>query len=403
MGLFTNKQSGGAMDVIRCDEQDYLVWKWRPNGAELGQTSRENAIRWGSSLRVKEGSVAIFVHSGTEGVVQDYIVGPADTIIDTKNLPLISSFVGMAYNGNSPFQAEIYFVNMANTIQVKFAVPYDEVSDFENPLHSVPVAIRGSLDFNIRDYRHFISTYGLTNFTIDDLTAKIKDAVCGIASGIIKGASHSYQISVIRLGERTKDIKNDIYEELSQKVYQHYGVNLLDVNIANIDIDRNSDGYKKLMAISRDLQDAEKKNESRTNRFAKSIHKIGNSAVDVKEDQYERHLKTQDKYADVLENERAGKFGAVTGKLLRDIGLKRGSKKSVDSTPPPIPMQDAYHIAVNGQSEGPYDLVTLEQLVENGQVSKSTLVWKKGMKEWLPAGTVDALKYLFDEMPPIPQ
>ena len=29
MGLF-NKKEGGLMDVIRCDEQDYLIWKWRP-------------------------------------------------------------------------------------------------------------------------------------------------------------------------------------------------------------------------------------------------------------------------------------------------------------------------------------------------------------------------------------
>ena len=32
MGLFSNKSEGGLMDVIRCDEQEYLVWKWRPSG-----------------------------------------------------------------------------------------------------------------------------------------------------------------------------------------------------------------------------------------------------------------------------------------------------------------------------------------------------------------------------------
>jgi hypothetical protein len=31
MGLFSKKSEGGLMDVIRCDEQEYLVWKWRPN------------------------------------------------------------------------------------------------------------------------------------------------------------------------------------------------------------------------------------------------------------------------------------------------------------------------------------------------------------------------------------
>ena len=46
MGLFSNKKEGGLMDVIRCDEQEYLVWKWRPSG-EANSTHKENAIRYG--------------------------------------------------------------------------------------------------------------------------------------------------------------------------------------------------------------------------------------------------------------------------------------------------------------------------------------------------------------------
>ena len=53
MGLFSkDKSEGGLMDVIRCDEQEYLVWKWRPSGA-ANSTNKENAIRVSSSLRVK--------------------------------------------------------------------------------------------------------------------------------------------------------------------------------------------------------------------------------------------------------------------------------------------------------------------------------------------------------------
>lgn len=65
MGLFgfgSKGKSGGLMNVIRCDEQEYLVWKWRPEGQEANSTSRENAIRYGSSLRVKDGEVAVFVY-----------------------------------------------------------------------------------------------------------------------------------------------------------------------------------------------------------------------------------------------------------------------------------------------------------------------------------------------------
>ena len=61
MGLFGNKKEGGLMDVIRCDEQKYLVWKWRPSG-DADSTKKENAIRYGSSLRVKDGELAVFVY-----------------------------------------------------------------------------------------------------------------------------------------------------------------------------------------------------------------------------------------------------------------------------------------------------------------------------------------------------
>ena len=95
MGLFSNKKEGGLMDVIRCDEQEYLVWKWRPSG-EANSTHKENAIRYGSSLRVKEGEVAVFVYKQDNGEMQDFIVGPHDDTIKTANFPVLTNIVGLA-------------------------------------------------------------------------------------------------------------------------------------------------------------------------------------------------------------------------------------------------------------------------------------------------------------------
>lgn len=76
MALFNKKsRTGGFMDEIRCDEPSYLVWKWHPVGSVSGNNSRENAIRWGSSLRVKDGEVAVFVYKQKNGLMQDFIVG----------------------------------------------------------------------------------------------------------------------------------------------------------------------------------------------------------------------------------------------------------------------------------------------------------------------------------------
>ena len=102
MGLFGRDKSGGLMNVIRCDQQDYLVWKWRPENQEVNSTSRENAIRYGSSLRVKDGEVAVFVYKQQNGTCQDFIEGPYDDTIKTDNFPVLSSIVGLAFGGESP-------------------------------------------------------------------------------------------------------------------------------------------------------------------------------------------------------------------------------------------------------------------------------------------------------------
>lgn len=77
MGIFAKQnKTGGFADVIRCDQPNYLIWKWHPSGAAQGELKRETAIRTNSVLRVKEGEVAVFVYKQKDGTNQDFIVGP---------------------------------------------------------------------------------------------------------------------------------------------------------------------------------------------------------------------------------------------------------------------------------------------------------------------------------------
>lgn len=121
------------MNVIRCDLKEYIVWKWRPQfigSDDPGQ--RANFIRWGSSIRVKDGEMAIFVYRGPENEAhdnQDIIIGPYDGTIESANLPVISKIIGLAYGGGQggPFQAEVYFINLQGNNQILFGVPFFDV------------------------------------------------------------------------------------------------------------------------------------------------------------------------------------------------------------------------------------------------------------------------------------
>lgn len=69
--------------------------------------------------------------------------------------------------------------------------------------------------------------------------------------------------------------------------------------------------------------------------------------------------------------------------------------------PPPIPVE-TYHVVVNGQAAGPYNISTLVQMASAGQFNANSLVWKAGMTQWVKAETVDELKSVFVSIPPIP-
>lgn len=198
MGIFDrNKRTGGFMDEIRCDEPNYLIWKWHPSGSQPGENQRENSIRWGSSLRVKDGEVAVFVYKQKDGSMQDFIEGPYDQILSTKNLPILASIVGLAYEGGTPFQAEVYFINLARLIQVRFAVPFFDVYDPRFSDFSVPVAVRGTISFGIKDYREFVKLHRLFSFNLDDFQKQIRDAANRYIKDAVANAPAAHNIPVI--------------------------------------------------------------------------------------------------------------------------------------------------------------------------------------------------------------
>ncbi len=94
------------LDVLKYEgPNDVLVWKWRSESND----SRENELRMGSQLIVNESQEACFYKGGQ---LLD-VLGPGTHTLSTKNLPVLSKLVGIVYGGNSPFAAEVYFVNKA--------------------------------------------------------------------------------------------------------------------------------------------------------------------------------------------------------------------------------------------------------------------------------------------------
>lgn len=270
MGLFSRKKATGFMNEIRCDEPSYLVWKWHPAGSALGETSRENAIRWGSPLRVKEGEVAVFVYKQPKGNMLDFIEGPFDKIIETKNLPVLASIVGLAYAGGTPFQAEIYFINLARVIQVKFAVPFFDVYDPRFMDFGVPVAVRGTVSFSITDYREFIKLHRLNDFTLNDFEKEIRDALTRYTKDVVTNAPAENNIPVIQLESKLSIVNDKIEYIAGERLKENFGVTVSGIDISAIELDKSSDGYKQLMEVTQKV--SARTIEAQTTAAIRNIH-----------------------------------------------------------------------------------------------------------------------------------
>jgi len=93
--------------------------------------------------------------------------------------------------------------------------------------------------------------------------------------------------------------------------------------------------------------------------------------------------------------------GAVGSGMAGAVGGMMQGMNEQKQTPPPPP-QVQYNISVNGQQSGPFGWQQLQQMVQSGQITKDTYVWKQGMANWEFAGNVQELSSLFGAVPPPP-
>lgn len=439
MGLFFNNKEGGLMDVIRCDEENYLVWKWRPAGQPANTTNKENAIRYGSSLRIKDGEMAVFVYKQDGGKVMDFIQGPYDGTIKTDNFPVLSSIVGLAFGGASPFQAEIYFFNLQGNNQIKFAVPYFDVADPRFIDFTVPVAVRGTLTFNLTEVKQFIKLNRLVDFDLDKFRDQISGMVKKFAKNFVSNCPSEQGISVLQIERKIVEISDLMQARLAPQLADDFGVNLKRLDISAIEIDKESPDYADFVHATKEQQMIQAEQIGRraqidTDVYAEAAH------LGVQSQHLQAHA--INKQAEVLTAaaNNLGQMGQMNtggGGGMNPVGMMMGmgvaagmgqqmagmmsggmnamqqpmqqpqmQQQAPQMAPPPMPGAASYMLAVNGQQYGPYNMQQLQQMVTSGQLTAQTLVWCQGMAAWEPASNRPDLASLFapaaPPMPPTP-
>lgn len=467
MGLFSSKKEGGMMDMIRCDEHDYLIWKWRPVVNEVNSTNKENAIRWGSSLRVKDGEVAVFVYKRKDGIQQDFIEGPFDDTIKTANFPILASIVGLAFGGGTPFQAEVYYINLAKVIPFSARVQYFDIFDPREGLYDFPIqcAVQYQTLSQIKNYKEFIKIHRLSNLTPDELNKKMRPVIDRHIKSLVINIPKEKNVAAVQIETQLDEVNILSEERLKPEIEKVFGIQINNLSIDKIDINKDDEQYHKLRKLTADI--TERKTTTQANIEIDTLQAQADVNIQnlqdtqrINADNMEEQLRIQreemqraqelqtesnffethklniqtDAQKEVLKSaaENLGEMGNVNlgggGNNMNPAGMMTGmmmggamgnqmanmmnnmgnsmnpqnNQNTGDNQMPPPPPVTQYFVAVNGQQTGPFNMQQLQQLVMNEQLQRNTFVWKQGMQNWEEAGKLLDLQNLFGAVPPPP-
>jgi len=174
MGIL-DKIKGQLIDVIEWSDSSNktMVYKYDRNGKE---------IMMGAQLTVRESQVAVFVN---EGEIAD-IFEPGRYELQTSNMPILTALKSWKYGFNSPFKAEVYFVNTKQFLDMKWGTS-NPVMMRDAEFGMIRLRAFGIYSFKVADAKTFLKEVFGTSalYTVDGVEGQIKRTlVSGLSDAI---------------------------------------------------------------------------------------------------------------------------------------------------------------------------------------------------------------------------
>ena len=365
----------GLMDKIRGEFIDIVEWLDASRDTIVFRFPRyDNEIKMGARLVVRESQTAVFVN---EGQIADTFP-PGTYVLQTQNMPILSTLKGWKFGFHSPFKAEVYFVNTRLFTDMKWGTPN-------------PVIVRDP-EFGMVRLRAF----GAYAARVVDAAKLLKELV---------GTDPQF---------RTEEVQ----EFLRQMIVSRLGSALATARIPMLDLAAHQDaiGMRLAGALSEDLSavgiEIPKfiiENISVPPEVEAALDKRTQMGIVGNLDQYTK-FQVANALEDAANNPGGGAgeglgigLGMAVGQQVA-ASMRPGSESGAGSAPPtgppPLPTRHEWYVGIAGQQQGPFDLGGLAGKVGSGELTRGTLVWKSGMAAWAPAGEVPDLAQLFANVPP---
>ena len=340
----------------------------------------QNEIKNNAKLIVREGQAAVFIN---EGQLAD-VFTPGTYTLNTENLPILATLKGWKYVFNSPFKAEVYFVNTHLFTDEKW-VTKNPITLNDDRFGLVEIRAFGTYAFKVSDPGKFIKDIVGTdnNFTNFEINEHLKSLIATRFTDTVGEANLPIELYAANTTELS-----DTCKEVMEPEFLSVGISLEKFFIENVSMPE--DLKKEIFEYSRiDKLDLDKLTKFKT---AKAIEAA------AKQEGGTAGAGMGMGMGFVLAQQMGGMMAPQGG------GAQQAPMQQQAAVPPPMPAAVQYFYASNGQQMGPVNFEQLRSLFANRTVNRDTLVWKQGMSGWAALQEVEELKAFLggSTPPPIP-
>lgn len=356
---------GEFIDVISWldDTRDTMVWRFDRRG---------QAIKMGAKLTVREGQAAVFIH---EGQLAD-VFQPGLYMLETNNMPIMTTLQHWDHGFQSPFKSEVYFVNTTRFNDQKWGT--------KNPIMARdpefgPVRLRafGTYSMRVTDPGKFIQEVVGTDgeFTSDEISFQIRNVIVQSVSQVLAKSG----IPVLDMAANTADLGKIIANAIAPQVGE-YGLSIAEFYIENVSLPEEVEkalDKRTSMGVVGDL------NRYMQYNAAESMSQPGSAMGSAMG---------------------AGMGMGMGASMAQNTGPWGGQPGAAAAPPPPPsapPAAKAWHLAVDGSTSGPFAEGDLARMAAEGKLGRATMVWTAGQDGWKMAAETD-LARLLDQVPPPP-
>jgi membrane protease subunit (stomatin/prohibitin family) len=375
MGLFDEIKKKLSHEFI-----DIVEWLDNTNDTIVHRFERyQNEIKNNAKLIVREGQVAVFINEGTLADV--FTPGTYD--LTTQNLPILTTLKGWKYGFDSPFKAEVYFVNTRLFTDEKWGTKNPFMLSDER-FGLVEIRAFGTYSFRINDPGKFVVDVVGTdgNFTNYEVNEHLKSLIVTRFTDTVGEANLPVELYAANTSELSETC-----QEVMQPEFGRVGIELEKFYIENVSMPEEL--KKEIFEYSRlDKLDMTKLAQFKAAKAMEAAAKNEGGTAGAGMGMGMGFVLAQQ-----------------MGNMFNPQGVQQGiGTQAQSTTPPPMPTQVLYHYASNGQQMGPVSIDKLKELFANRTINKDSLVWKQGMQNWAALKEVEELKSFLggNTPPPLP-